>query len=119
MNAVGLAVTAVTVGLFGAAIVHRTYAMMVTTTSTTNDRNTNNSKNSNLSDSIQQSLPQLYDTTSLKRIIDYTINPITNSVTANVDETETLTLRNAVVLQQQQAEEKSLPSVCFVIRRPG
>ena len=106
---------AVTVGIFGTIGQeyhhhHRAYAMGSTSTTTM--------RTTNLSESIQQSLPQLYDAT-LKRIMDYTTDPITKSVTANIDDdtddsTVPLSLRS--VLQEQ---EPPLPSVCFVIRRPG
>ena len=106
-----VAVAAVTVGVFGVAVVvrqpYRTYCAMAMTTTAPH-----------LSDSIQQSLPQLYDT-PLKRILDYTTDPITKSVTANIDTldgTSSLpsTLRSVVV-----QHDIPLPSVCFVIRRPG
>jgi AhpC/TSA antioxidant enzyme len=65
-----------------------------------------------ISDSIQQILPKLYDT-KLIPILDYGTDPITGSVTVNVGDATTL---------QKAAQSESIsnvPSVCFVIRRPG
>ncbi len=97
---------AVTV-VFGAVVVpHRTIAMVTTVTGT------------QLSDSIQQSLPQLYDT-PLKRIMSYDTDPITQSVTAtfDTDDSALWTLRNVVV--PEDGTRPPLPSVGFVVRRPG
>jgi hypothetical protein len=79
-----------------------TYAMATTSSSTPNSIS--------ISDKIQQSLPQLYDT-PLRRIVDYITDPITQSISAKVDE-NTVTLKSV-------ASDVQLPSVCFVIRRPG
>ena len=97
---------AVTMGVFGIGVQapYRTYAMATTTT--------------HLSDSIQQSLPQLYET-PLKRILDYTTDPITKSVTANIDTDDTLTLRRVVDLENTAEASHRRPTVGFVIRRPG
>ena len=99
----------VTVGVLSVAVQQqqplRTYAMATTTVTTS----------PYLSDSLQQSLPQLYDT-PLKRIMDYTTDPITKSVTANVDTDDSLSLRSVV---QEVTSTQLLPTVCFVVRRPG
>ena len=99
----------VTVGVLSVAVRQqqplRTYAMATTTTTIS----------PYLSDSLQQSLPQLYDT-PLKRIMDYTTDPITKSVTANVDTDDSLSLRSVV---QEVTSAQLLPTVCFVVRRPG
>ena len=99
----------VTVGVLSVSVQQqqplRTYAMATTTTTTS----------PYLSDSLQQSLPQLYDT-PLKRIMDYTTDPITKSVTANVDTDDSLLLRSVV---QEVTSTQLLPTVCFVVRRPG
>ena len=99
----------VTVGVLSVAVQQqrplRTYAMATTTTTIS----------PYLSDSLQQSLPQLYDT-PLKRIMDYTTDPITKSVTANVDTDDSLSLRSVV---QEVTSTQLLPTVCFVVRRPG
>lgn len=100
-----VAVVAMTVGIF--AIRHRTHAMATTTVTTPHLK---------LSESIQQSLPQLYDT-PLKRIMDYTTDPITNSVTAHIDTDDNHSSLRSVV--REQTSQQQLPSVCFVIRRPG
>jgi DNA-binding transcriptional regulator YbjK len=91
---------------------YRTYAMATTTTTPSSPQ---------LSESIRQSLPQLYDT-PLKRIVDYTTDPITKSVTAHIDTDESTTLRSVVQDMMTSSSSSSLPplpSVCFVIRRPG
>jgi hypothetical protein len=67
---------------------------------------------SSISDSIQLSLPQLYDT-PLVPILDYGNDPITGQVTLNVG--EPTTLRNAALSDRTP----NIPSVCFVVRRPG
>lgn len=99
----------VTVGVLSVSVQQqqplRTYAMATTTTTIS----------PYLSDSLQQSLPQLYDT-PLKRIMDYTTDPITKSVTANVDTDDSLSLRSVV---QEVTSTQLLPTVCFVVRRPG
>ena len=99
----------VTVGVLSVAVQQqqplRTYAMATTTVTTS----------PYLSDSLQQSLPQLYDT-PLKRIMDYTTDPITKSVAANVDTDDSLSLRSVV---QEVTSTQLLPTVCFVVRRPG
>ena len=99
----------VTVGVLSVSVQQqqplRTYAMATTTTTIS----------PYLSDSLQQSLPQLYDT-PLKRIMDYTTDPITKSVTANVDTDNSLSLRSVV---QEVTSTQLLPTVCFVVRRPG
>jgi hypothetical protein len=94
---------------------------MATTSTTTT---TTKLPQPSLSESIQQSLPQLYDT-PLKRILDYTTDPITKGVTAHYDNTDDddYTLRSVVLQQQNHPSSSSssqqLPSVGFVIRRPG
>ena len=99
----------VTVGVLSVSVQQqqplRTYAMATTTTTIS----------PYLSDSLQQSLPQLYDT-PLKRIMDYNTDPITKSVTANVDTDDSLSLRSVV---QEVTSTQLLPTVCFVVRRPG
>ena len=99
----------VTVGVLSVSVQQqqplRTYAMATTTTTIS----------PYLSDSLQQSLPQLYDT-PLKRIMDYTTDPITKSGTANVDTDDSLSLRSVV---QEVTSTQLLPTVCFVVRRPG
>ena len=99
----------VTVGVLSVSVQQqqplRTYAMATTTTTIS----------PYLSDSLQQSLPQLYDT-PLKRIMDYTTDPITKSVTANVHTDDSLSLRSVV---QEVSSTQLLPTVCFVVRRPG
>ena len=115
------AVAVAAVVVLGAVVVvpHRTYAMATTTATTTGTVVTQ------LSDSLQQSLPQLYDT-PLKRIMSYDTDPITQSVTATVDTDDDVstTLRNVVVTATETTGSSTLrhsplPSVCFVVRRPG
>ena len=107
------AVAVAAVVVLGAVVVvpHRTYAMATTTTGTVVTQ---------LSDSLQQSLPQLYDT-PLKRIMSYDTDPITQSVTATMDTDDdvSITLRNVVVTASTLLRPQPLPSVCFVVRRPG
>jgi AhpC/TSA antioxidant enzyme len=67
---------------------------------------------SSISDSIHHSLPKLYDTTLIP-IRDYGTDPITGSVTVKVD--DSTTLRNAA----QSSGTPDIPSICFVVRRPG
>ena len=117
------AVAVAAVVVLGAVVVvpHRTYAMATTTTTTTTGTVV-----TQLSDSLQQSLPQLYDT-PLKRIMSYDTDPITQSVTATVDTDDDVstTLRNVVVTATETTgsstllRQSPLPSVCFVVRRPG
>jgi AhpC/TSA antioxidant enzyme len=63
-----------------------------------------------LSESIQKSLPQLYNT-PLRRVVDFVTDPITQAISAKVDKTS-VTLQTVV-------SDVQLPSVCFVVRRPG